>query len=216
MLAAPGSALNRDFPSILIHGWAVVVPQCGAVPSRCKASGGQCALLTPVYILKEGIKAVGWNCLVANLISSRLSFYYHFSGSLQPFGAGMSSCQLPHGSRTAVGWCQGRTCISDDETKKGQSAFITFWVFRLPLTCFLLPSVVLSSHELRWNPHRRKGLHDLKTAGFGAWLVKGWRACWGSKPGPRLCCECLWSKTEVFPPLGSRWSVVPPNPDAGG
>lgn len=27
-------------------------------------------------------------------------------------------------------------------------------------------------------PHRRKGLHGLKTAGFGAWLVKGWRACW--------------------------------------
>jgi len=86
ILPAPGSALNRDVPAVLIHGPTVVVPQCWYRPaptSRCKASDGQCALLTPLYLPKAGMKAVKGNCLVAKLISSRLSLCYHFCGALE-------------------------------------------------------------------------------------------------------------------------------------
>lgn len=93
---------------------------------------------------------------------------------------------------------------------------MTFWVCRLLLSCFLFPSVVLSFHKVRGRAPEKKSSSGFEDC--GVWwltLVEASRACWGSKPGERLCCECWGDKTEVFPVGGLRWSMVPPSPGTG-
>lgn len=151
MLPAPGNALNRDFPAVLIHGPTAVVSQWWYRPvaTTCKASDGQHALLTPLYIPKEGTKAVEGNRHVAKLISSRLSLCYRFCGALQGFWRQHFPRSAPPGQQNCCRLVPRQDLhFRQWEQREDKLRKITFWVCRLLPSCFFLPSVVLSSHEV--------------------------------------------------------------------
>lgn len=178
-----------------------------------KASDG----LTPFYVLREGTKAAEGNCLFAKLISSRLSLCCCFCGAMEAFGASHFPRAAPPGQQNCCRLVPRQDLhFRQWVQREDKLCEITFWICRLLLSCFLLPSVVLSSHKM--NKGAPEKTRSLEFEDCGVWWLtqmEGWRACWRLSY-ERLCFQHYRGKAEVFPVGGLRWFTELPSPGAGG